>query len=316
MSNNLLIAGAGQLGSRYLQGLALFDKPLNIWVYDISEASLEQARHRWEDCSCSLHDIKYVSSLSMLPVKLDVVCVTSNSDVRLALIQEIVKHTEVRFWILEKLLVQRFADLSEVAKATSDAEGVWVNTPMYLWPLYSNLRKNFPKNLPVQASFMGISGLACNAIHYIDYISRWNSAAVTEVDTSGLNPVWVPSKRAGFYEAEGQLAIRFTDGSSLIIAGNTELKAYDVNVEVIVDGEVWLVDEEKGRAVKGENTIKGNILHQSELFAPLLREIFQNGVCNLPTLDMSIAQHAPLIRSLLAHWNFNMPEKLEYLPIT
>ena len=42
MSNNLLIAGAGQLGSRYLQGLALFDKPLNIWVYDISEASLER----------------------------------------------------------------------------------------------------------------------------------------------------------------------------------------------------------------------------------------------------------------------------------
>ena len=40
MDINVLIAGAGQLGSRYLQGLSYLSVKLNIWVYDISTTSL------------------------------------------------------------------------------------------------------------------------------------------------------------------------------------------------------------------------------------------------------------------------------------
>ena len=39
----ILLVGAGQLGSRYLQGLAAFPKPLDIYVMDVSLSSLKQA---------------------------------------------------------------------------------------------------------------------------------------------------------------------------------------------------------------------------------------------------------------------------------
>ena len=43
MAYNILIAVAGQLGSRYLQGLFKFNDLLNIYVFDISDDSLKTA---------------------------------------------------------------------------------------------------------------------------------------------------------------------------------------------------------------------------------------------------------------------------------
>ena len=39
----ILIAGAGQLGSRHLQGVKTSKYELDIWVYDLSEDSLKVA---------------------------------------------------------------------------------------------------------------------------------------------------------------------------------------------------------------------------------------------------------------------------------
>ena len=315
MTSNVLIAGAGQLGSRYLQGLSRYIKPLNIWVYDISSDSLERARQRWEECERQPHPVVYIKDLADIPAKIDMVFVTTNSDVRLAIVQNIAQIASVRYWILEKVLARRISDLYDLAGATSGSAGVWVNTPMYLWPLYRALREHYPAERPVHARFTGMYGLACNAIHYIDYVSRWNHAHVTKVETSALDGSWAPSKRAGFCEAEGEMAVNFSDGSTLVISGSTKPESY--RVEICIDDDIWQVDEEKGVAqASGGQIITGNILRQSELIAPLLDEIFTSGSCDLPTLELSVAQHEPLLKSLMAHWNANMPEKLDYVPIT
>ena len=76
----ILIAGAGQLGSRYLQGLANCQNTLDIYVQDISKQSLQIAKQRWEDaCQTTLavsgvsnypsyhNQITFVSSFDKLP---------------------------------------------------------------------------------------------------------------------------------------------------------------------------------------------------------------------------------------------------------
>jgi hypothetical protein len=315
MENNILIAGAGQLGSRYLQGLSRFVRPLNIWVYDISFFSLECARKRWEECSGNLHRVAYIQDLSDIPTKIDMACVATNSDVRLEVVKKITQIASVRYWILEKVLARTVAELNYQAEVTTGSSGVWVNTPMYLMPLYRAFRGNIIGGSPIHASFTGMRGLACNAIHYIDFVSRWNQGRITSIETSGLNRIWVPAKRAGFFEAEGELFVRFSDGSTLLISGNSKAQCY--RVEISIDDDIWNVDENKGLAQTScGKIISGAILRQSELTAPLLDEIFTFGRCNLPTLEMSIAQHEPLLKALLAHWNANMQEKLDYVPIT
>lgn len=315
MASNVLIAGAGQLGSRYLQGLSRYTKPLNIWVYDISPDSLERARQRWEECDGKSHPVVYIKDLADIPANIDMVCVTTNSDVRPTIVKSIAQIASVRYWILEKVLTRRVSELYDVVDATSGSAGVWVNTPMYLWPLYRALRDNSPIGKPIHARFTGMYGLACNAIHYIDYVSRWNQGGITAVETSALNGSWVPSKRAGFFEAEGEMVVNFSDGSTLLISGSTKPENY--RVEIRTDDDIWQVDEEKGLAqTGGGKIISGSILRQSELTAPLLDGIITSGSCDLPTLELSVAQHEPLLESLMAHWNANMPEKLDYVPIT
>ncbi len=48
-AHTVLISGAGQLGSRYLQGLAKCRLPLRIVVQDNSRDSLERAQLRWNE---------------------------------------------------------------------------------------------------------------------------------------------------------------------------------------------------------------------------------------------------------------------------
>jgi len=315
MASNVLIAGAGQLGSRYLQGLSRYMKPLNIWVYDISPDSLERARQRWDECGGQLHPVVYIKDLVDIPPKIDMVFVTTNSDVRPAIVKNIARIASVRYWILEKVLARRISDLYDLVDATFGSTGVWVNTPRYLWPLYRALRDNYPVGKPIHACFSGMYGLACNSIHYIDYVSRWNQGTVTAVETSALNGGWVPSKRTGFFEVEGEILVNFSDGSTLFISGSTTPECY--RVEIRIDDDVWRVDEEKGLAQTSDGKIiGGSVLRQSELIGPLLDVIFTTGSCNLPTLELSVAQHEPLLKSLMAHWNKYMPEKLDYVPIT
>jgi hypothetical protein len=315
MAHNILIAGAGQLGSRYLQGLSLYTKPLNIWVYDISTESLQRAQQRWQECEQQPHSVEYIKDLEKMPPNMDMVFVTSNADVRQEIVQNISRITTVRYWILEKVLAQRVGDLNALQVATSSADGVWVNTPMYLWPLYRALRDSSLGNQPAHARFTGMNGLACNAIHYIDYVSRWNSVRITNIDTLKLHENWEASKRAGFYEVNGEMSIRFSDGSTLVVSGSG--KADEFMVEINIGDDTWHVDEAKGVACTDDGKIINEpILRQSELTAPLLDEIFTTGRCDLPTLAISVDQHEPLLQALGDHWNTCMPEKLDHVPIT
>ena len=66
MKRKLLLAGAGQLGSRYLQGMAKYEHPLQIWVCDPSVASLERAAERWTEmgAACEAHELHWISDIS------------------------------------------------------------------------------------------------------------------------------------------------------------------------------------------------------------------------------------------------------------
>ncbi|WP_295583619.1 hypothetical protein [uncultured Lamprocystis sp.] len=315
MVANVLIAGAGQLGSRNLQGLSRYSKPLSIWVYDVSEESLTRAGERWAECAVRPHAVTYITDLKLIPATLDAAIVATNANVRLQVVESIGRLAKVRYWLLEKVLAQEVGDLYAIARATAEANGAWVNTPMHLWPLYQEVLNRFRRGAPIHASSVRFRGLACNAIHYIDLVSRWNNASIRSINTDGLRNQWVPSKRPGFYEAEGRLIVSFSDGSTLLLEGDEQANDYSVSLQG--DDDVWVIDEAGANASSaGGQKIEAGILRQSDLIGPMLDELFKTGTCGLPTLTDSIAQHVPLLTALLQHWNANMPGRLDYAPIT
>jgi hypothetical protein len=253
--------------------------------------------------------------LSELPNRLDLVMVATTADVRPRLVSEIASTSEVQNWVLEKVLAQSNDGLSTIQDAMGPAARAWVNTPMYMWPLYRALADCYPERPPITARFIGFRGLACNAIHYFDFVARWNDAAVVSVDVERLKSPWYPSKRGGFFEVDGTLEASFSDGSILSLSSERENLGY--RVEVSIGSDDWQVFESEGYAKSSAGMrINGGISFQSQLTAPMIEDIFEEGYVGLPTLTQSIQQHRMLLSPLLGHWNRCMAEQRSLLPIT
>jgi hypothetical protein len=274
-----------------------------------------RAELRWNEMQpAAAHDVRYLSSLAALPSIMDLAIVATTADVRAALVAKITRHADMANWVLEKVLTQSVSEIAVLQK-TLGGKSAWVNTPMHLWPLYAKLRKLYPAGTPIEAAFEGFRGLACNAIHYVDFVSRWNGAPVTQVDASGLQPEWYAAKREGFYEIDGEIKVSFADGSKLVLASDRNNLGYKVNLKIT--GDDWQVFESEGAASAADGrSVQGTVAFQSQLTAPMVEAIFAAAPCGLPTLAESAQQHTFFINALLEHWNWHMPNKVERLPIT
>lgn len=317
MSHRLLVAGAGQLGSRYLQGMAKLEQPADLWIYDPSPEALTLAQQRWSEVAgnASVHNLHYVSGLSDIPDGFDVAIVATTADVRPLVVSEIAARSRVKNWILEKVLAQSHAGLLAIQEAIGPEARAWVNTPMYMWPLYQALADIYVERPPIKAEFVGFRGLTCNAIHYIDFVARWNGSEVVSVDLDGLKGPWYASKRCGFYEIDGTIQVEYSDGSTLKLSSERESLGYKVHI--LIEGDSWQLFESAGYGQNSEGRrIEGGISFQSQMTAPMIEAIFSVTALRLPTLVQSVRQHHAFLEPLLNHWNRTMPDQRLSLPVT
>ena len=66
---NILIAGLGNLGSRYLQGIASYPDKLTIFAQDVSSDSLGSAKNYWNEATGKTfsHRISFEPLLNNIP---------------------------------------------------------------------------------------------------------------------------------------------------------------------------------------------------------------------------------------------------------
>ena len=103
----IVIIGSGQLGSRHLQALSLLDRPALIFVVDPNEDSLKLAEKRFLEISNAgnrIVDVKYCSSIDKIPNHIDLAIISTNSDIRRAIIENLLNCCRVNYLILEKVL--------------------------------------------------------------------------------------------------------------------------------------------------------------------------------------------------------------------
>ena len=314
----LLLVGAGQLGSRYLQGLARVNQQLSITVVDPSSASLDVARQRLAEVTqATRHEVNFTSLLEEAPRQLDLALVVTPAHCRSDVVSAITAQHEVDAWILEKVLAQSAQQVEQIERCLTGQSQVWVNTPRRLMAWHQAIKEKVlpssPEALQVRMSG-GHWGLACNAIHFIDLVTWWTGASVDDVDGRGLGN-WQPSKRSGFQEVFGTLVVNFRDGSSLELSCNQSDAPSRIEVET-PEG-IWLIEEAAGKAVgPSGQVIAAQLSFQSALTAPLVEQILTAGRCDLPSLAESAAQHRPFLDSLLQHWNHSKSREDMVVPIT
>ena len=124
----ILVAGTGQIGSRYLQGLAQMNERLEVWAYDISTQALEAAKNRWHEIQQNYgHQINFCCSIEVLPKSFEIAIVACTAKDRPQLIQSLSEKTNIQSWILEKLLAQSVNGLNSIASSIPKNSKCWVS---------------------------------------------------------------------------------------------------------------------------------------------------------------------------------------------
>ena len=319
MHKIVLLVGAGQLGSRYLQGFVASKSNLEITVVDPSLKSLKTAKSRWIEAGGekSLHQVRWLNSIPSDLQQVDVALIVTSSKGRAYLIDKIAKAIDVRYWVLEKILAQSSKELGLIQCVLADSEGAWVNTQMRTMTWHRSLKEALAVGRPLEILYSGgLWSLACNTIHYIDLVSWWSNESLVSIDTNGLDHHWYKSKRAGYYEISGELVAYFSNGTSLRLSSKDGAQAQLFEVQ-LSDGIIWKIDESTGTAQssRGEQ-INGHFEFQSQMSGRLVDDILQRGECALPSLNESSSMHTIFLDAMLAHWNFSQNRNDQRVPIT
>ena len=319
MNKKILVIGAGQLGSRYIQGLARYAQKSVVDVVDPSKKSLEIAKTRWEEVlskSIIEHNLSFNLNLNKPKKNYDLAIVATGSKERAKIIEYYSKVTTVDYWIIEKTLAQTPSDLEKISISVQNSLGAWVNTSRRIQKLYKKLKEEIKMVSPVSMSVYGGNwGMACNAIHFFDLLSWMTRENVVDINTSGLSKNWHESKRPGYFDIFGGIKVNFNNGSLLSLESNNS--DAPVIIEIKSKDKVWKVYESEGKVTSSEGKIiRENLELQTTLTARVVDSIISNKNCGLPTLSESLNIHHPFLEAMLEHWNTTNGGRHKFVPLT
>lgn len=323
---NIVIVGAGQIGSRHLQALALLALPANIRVIDPSAKSLAVARERWLQAAegSDRHYIAFAQTMTELPAEIDVAIIATSANVRRAALEALLTRSSVRYAVLEKVLFQSIRDLDEIQDQLGRSQTkVWVNCPRRMWNFYRDVRAMMARSRLFSVSVEGSSwGLCCNTVHFLDLVAWITDSTDVAVSGDGLDPETIDSKRSGFIEMTGELTGGWRDGPSLRISswaiGDSpfllQLRGEDAIVIVREDeGRAWISERSSSWQWSERTLVQERQSQLSHLFVESLAEA---GVCDLTPYDDSAALHRSMLKPMLAHLSRLSDRAGDTCPIT
>lgn len=326
MIKKIALIGAGQLGSRHLQGLAKSDLKIDIEVLEPFENSRKLAKSRFEEMpkNKNIIGIKYIENFSEISEVLDLVIVATNSDVRFDIVEKLLTNKHVKNLLLEKVLFQQvesYKKVKDLLHATNTR--CWVNHPRRMFPLYRRLKDELQNSKFVNFLVSGGNwGLACNGLHFLDCFSYITSEVDLRLSGIYLEDKLYNTKRKGFNEIGGMISGALGDRATFSINCFPEnyspvqfcIVSDSINVLIDEANNWYRISENKNNWIPEDKTEK-IVYFQSELTNILINDIF-NDTCGLPTYDEAMMLHVQYLTFILEHINSFSDIKYDFCPIT
>lgn len=319
------IIGAGQLGSRHLQGIAQSNFDISIEVVEPFKKSRETAKERYREIENNNHvkDIQFFDSIQKLSNSLDLVIVATGSDVRRKVVTELLESKNVDNLILEKVLFQTIEEYTSIAQLLENTNTkCWVNHPRRMFPVYKELKLQLKDATQISYNFQGGNwGLGCNALHFIDHLSYLSDSSNLSLENKYLENKIYESKRKGFVEFNGLLTGKIANHTFSLYSNAQETASiFSIVSDVLIanidenNGEINIATKEN--KWKWEHKKEKIVYFQSELSNLLIEDILINNKCYLPTYKEAMNLHVPFIKCLLNHMENVTGQKHKLCPIT
>ena len=325
------IIGAGQLGSRHLQGVLKSSFEFDVYVVDPYLSSLELAEGRAGEIE-HLHEVYFEERISRLPGVLDLVIVATNSDVRLSVLKNLLIQSKVGTLILEKVLFQSVHEYDEAQELIQNTNTtVFVNHARRMQEVYKGLQDllgEFEGEV-FDVDYYGSNwGLGCNGLHLSDAICFMFNDEIQYYDIRELDSEIVESKRAGFVEFTGTLSGKTKKNHSIRITSrktrdglpsgiSLTLNAPSVRISVKEGGKETLIIVTRMNQEADTKVITfPGMLFQSDLSKIIVEEALSGRSIELTTYEEALVNHKLFIESLLNHMKKSNHVNSNKCPIT
>jgi hypothetical protein len=321
---NIGLIGAGQIGSRHLQGLAKSTLQYKIYVVDPDEKSLSVAKIRYQEVSPknTSNTVTFSAELDQLPDVLDVLIIATPSHIRRNVIEKLVKKFIVQYIILEKIVFQKSDDFLPIFNLFAKKNiRSWINCWRRSFSLYKDLKKElYGHTLVIKAS--GTKwGLGCNAIHLIDLLVFLTGQTDLFFCNDKLDKEIYPAKREGFKEFRGDFVVKTTRGDVLKMTDSDGFAEGSLGIAIKVDNLKFFIDEDSGNLVinsSNSQTEKKKIStpYQSETTGLLVDQIIQTRQSDLTPFAECMNYHIPMLDSFNKHITKVTGSPVQSCPIT
>lgn len=313
------IIGAGQLGSRHLQGLKTAQTEMEIWVIDASDESLTVAKERCDAINATTPKIvHYSQTIDELPNEIDLVIIATGSKPRASLIKTLLSKCTVKYLVLEKVLFPVLSDYNEIGNLLNKKSvKCWVNCPRRMYVMYQQIASMIDQSKPLTMVYEDENwGLCCNSIHEIDIFMYLTGETNYTIDIAKVNNEIEASKRSGYVEMTGSLRITTPKGNVLVLTSENGFKGTP-GLTIINGTTNFFIDETQGFWKKEEERFEYKVPYQSQLSGILADELLTKGECALSTFEQSASYHKPFVEALLKKYNSIINEiDNKLLPIT
>jgi hypothetical protein len=322
----VILIGAGQLGSRHLQGLAKLDLSVDVKVVDLSHASLETAKKRFEEVSGENNIVKaeFCDSLSKIGLnEADLVIIATNADVRPAVIHELLDRIHVKNLILEKIVFQSVEIFRDMLPFINSKAGkTWINCPRRIYPFYNDLFNELKGTTSLDIEVNGSNwGMGCNSLHFIDLFAYLTSDPDLSLTGYRFDRDLLQSKRAGFYELTGEIRMKNSMGSLTLISSDKDnipliLTITTPDLKISINertGECFFSRVKNGGEIERRTF---SVPFQSELTGTVARDILLKGACGLTTPEESLKHHSIILPVFTKHFSDITGKELTICPIT
>ncbi|HEY0031080.1 MAG TPA: Gfo/Idh/MocA family oxidoreductase [Bacteroidia bacterium] len=321
---NIALIGAGQLGSRHLQALALLKQQVSIQVIDPSADSLKTAELRFKEVSNNFKGkISFHTEIAALEKNIEIAVVATNSKVRRIVTEHLVAHSTVKNLILEKFLFTKESDYDAMAELLATKNiNAWVNCPRRMMPFYQQLQQELKGAMHFTA--VGNNwGLGCNGIHLLDLFAYLSRPSSIELSNNLINKPSIESKREGYVEFTGTItghayphSLHITsfagEPSPLQIIINTPTAKY--SIQEGPTAKVWI--SRLANKWEWEEQLF-TMPFQSQLTNLVVEQILNSGTCSLTTYEESSRLHVLFLNNLLIHLRkINNDNSILECPIT
>jgi predicted dehydrogenase len=328
-----VIIGAGQLGSRHLQGLLSCKIKQEIIIFDLSINSLDISKKRALEINND-HNLIFTDNWEDIPTNIDLAIISTNSNVRFEILEKLFIKSNVNNILLEKVLFQSISDFAstEILQKNYPFTNLWVNHPRRMSSFYKNIKSRLNNNNDkiLSVSISGMDwGLACNSLHFIDLVTFLIDSELKSMNTSYLNKRIEESKRIGFIEFNGTITGEFNDNTFITLNSSDDESVINVSKKIYINivtkfENIFICEEKYSNVIyqgkKPEiNTLifdKFDLKLQSELTAEIAEEIYKINSCKLPTFKEAKVNHIIFINSLLEFYNKLNSSNFLKLPIT